>query len=308
MFERDALEKQKVIAKNTRVTIFSVSSWSHYGYPYRLAHVGKVFPKLRESCYELMIDSDVSDPSVTNDDILADAAKYHADYIFPKDYAGKPEETLASLENFLSQYESHTDVHGKVVPVIQPDHARHLKAHKGFYDQFSHLALGGLHGFTPEEQVAIINDVRDVIGPHKHLHAFGVGTSLKLIRAIRNRDPFVDSLDCATAEKAVFNGGVVDRRGKQQPFDLPNGDGVSAIRGQFASSILLMLNYLVGPDVNTETLEQDYEESDLKTVQEMVTDTDVRSRHDIEWEDEFTDTDTGETPGSSERTTLASYA
>lgn len=78
----------KIIASNTRCRVFAPSYNPRYYYPYRLCKAGKAWDGLRDSAYELMIDSSFNDPTVTNEDVLAAANSLNGDYVFPKDYPG----------------------------------------------------------------------------------------------------------------------------------------------------------------------------------------------------------------------------
>jgi len=306
MFVRELEERMQIIASNTRCRVFSASYNPRYYYPYRLAKASKAWDGLRDSCYELMIDSAFNDPTVTNEDVLEATKQLNGDYIYPKDYPGDADATIDSLREFLELYNARDDINGRVIPILQPPHIDHYREHEGFYEQFSHLAIGGLHPYDPAEQVTIIKQLRDTVGPHTYLHGFGIGTSLPLIKAMRRYAPLLDSIDMSTAERAVRNGQLPDAALNQHDgFRTPYGEDSTTIRAQFASAVLTSVNYLLSEKVNEEKLDDTYhEETELPVIDDVIRNTDIRSRHDLTYPGD--DTTPGAADGS-RATTLNSF-
>jgi hypothetical protein len=260
---RELQERMKVVAENTNARVFSASYNPRYGYPYRLMHAAAVDPAVREQCYELIVDSSYNDASVSNRDVLSAAIDVNADYVMPKDFPGEPERTFESLQEFVSLYRE-VDCNAIVMAVLQPPYCAHYEAHQQFYDQFSHFALGGLHAFdTPRDQIDAIRSFRETVGDHRYIHAFGVGTSLEMVRALRADEPFVDSIDTSTPERAIKNGQLPDRTWKQVDFEVPRGTDSTTIRAQYSSAVLYQLNYMLSRLVDDEILDVEYERTNL---------------------------------------------
>lgn len=303
MLMRELEERMKIIASNTRCRVFAPSYNPRYYYPYRLAKCDKAWPGLRDSCYELMMDSSFNDPSVTNETVIEKTAALNADYVYPKDYPGDADATHESLREFLELCTARDDIHAKVIPILQPPHVDHYLEHAEFYGKFSHLAIGGLLPFDGPEQVTIIKQVRDAVGPHTYLHGFGVGTSLPLIKAIRRWPNMLDSLDVSTGETAIRNGKIPDATLTQREFATPYGEDSTTVRAQFAVSILTSVNYLMSNKVNEQQLEKTYqEETELGTIEAVIEETDITTRHELS----FPDVEPGQET-TSQATTLNSF-
>lgn len=302
MMGREMEERMQIIGSNTRCTVYSASYNPRYFYPYRLCKCEKAWEAMRDSAYKLMIDSGYQDEEVSNERIINRAAHLNGNYVFPKDYPGQPDRTHDSLLEFLELYEDRDDVHADVIPVLQPPHSDLVADYSDFYSQFSHLAIGGLQAYEPDEQIQIILNVREQVGPHTHLHGLGVGTSFHLLKAIREYPNFLDSLDVSTAETAVKNGGLPDATMQQHTLKTPYGDDATTVKAQFSQAVLTMVNYMLGSKVNKEKLQEAYHDhTELESVHDAVKNVDVRSRHELDFgiaEESETD---------SEATTLSTY-
>jgi hypothetical protein len=260
---RELEERMKIVAENTNARVFSASYNPRYGYPYRLMHADAAMESVREQCYEFIIDSSYNDPDISNRDVLQAAIDCNADYCIPKDFPGEPDRTFDSLREFVSLYQDYESTAIVMAP-IQPPYREHYHAHADFYDQFSHFAIGGLQTFdTTQQQIAAIRRFREAVGDHRYIHALGVGTTLSMIRALRSDDPFVDSIDISTAERAVKNGMIPDKTWQQKAFELPTGPDSTTVRAQYAKAILYQLNYMLSRLVEDDILEREYESTEL---------------------------------------------
>lgn len=247
-----------------------------------MAKCNKVWEGMGESCFELMMDSAYQEVEVTNSDVIKAAEQLQADYVFPKDYPGHPEETLASLEEFLELKEARKGFNPEVIPIIQPPHTEHYREHEEYYSQFGRFALGGLQAYDSLEQVQIIKEFRQEVGDYVYLHGFGIGTSLPLIKAIRNYSPFLNSFDVSTAEQAIRTGNIPDKTMTRHTFETPYGEDSTTVRAQFSKAVLIMLNYLLSHKINEQTLKETYEEeTGLSDIHDAVEATSVRSRHEL---------------------------
>jgi hypothetical protein len=70
----------------------------------------------------------------------------------------------------------------------------------------------------------------------------------------------------------------------QREFATPYGEDSTTVRAQFASAILTSINYLLSDRVNESKLDDVYhEETELPAIQDVIRETDVRSRHDLQF-------------------------
>lgn len=279
----------EIIRKATRrCTIYSASYNAHYWYPYKLRSVGNGWDSLDQSCMELMIDSDISDDSITNEEIIAEAVESRANKVIPKDYLGEPEETRRSLLEFERVAQEEFDgIKSTVIPVLQDDHASHAEEHEAFYAEYSHIAVGGIRHFDTDEQVRRLKAVRDIVGDSTHIHGFGMGCNLGLIKAIRQNPNLLDSLDMSTAERAVQNGNTIDWSFDQeaQNIPMPYGEDKTTVNAGFSKSILLMLNYMITDLVDEDRLEEMfYEELGLGELESIVSAAQAKPVSEIEWD------------------------
>ncbi len=263
---REAQERMKLIADNTRCRVFSAKYNTRYLYPYALQHVGKAYPGVRDTCYEMILDSGIKNDDVTNREVIERALELNPDYIMPKDYAGDQERTRESMKDFFDLYRYvYPECAATPFVIIQPPYADEYWEHRDFYSQFGHIALGGLQMFEPEDQIQRIKQFRREIGYNKYVHAFGIGTSLTVIKALREQPRLLDSLDCSTAEMVIASGDIptdiVDGKWKRTDFYIPSGTDSSTVRARFSAGVLYMLNYMLGTRVDDEKLKVEYEEN-----------------------------------------------
>lgn len=283
-FRRDM---EIIKAAKRQCTIYSASYNARYWYPFKLRSVGNGWNELDRSNMELMIDSNIKDESITNRDVLEEAIDAKANKIIPKDYLGEPEKTrqsLIELETLIN--DEYGSIKPTIIPVLQDDHVSHLKTHEDFYSEYSHIALGGMRDFEPEEQVKRLREVRDIVGDHVHIHGFGMGCSLGIIKAIRQNPNLLDSLDMATAERMVKNGNATDWSfNQQQPeIPMPYGEEKTTVNAGFSKSILIMLNYMITDMVDETRLEElFYDELGLGKLEEIIANAEGESPATMDW-------------------------
>lgn len=242
---REFSELAKIIAQNTACRVFSAGIADRYIYPYRLVNVESASPRVRDACYELIMDSRYEDESVSNEDVIEAAQKYNVDYVIPKDYPGDRYRTHASVMQFMEEYATQ-DMRRTAFVVLQPPHASQYDEYAKVYEQYSHFALGGLQDLPTAEQIQAVRNVRDRVGQHKYLHLLGVGTSPEMVRFLRE-EQLVDSIDVSTAENAIKNCKIPDRTWEQTGFKPPCGEDSSTIRAVYSKAILYQLNYMLSP-------------------------------------------------------------
>lgn len=286
----------------SRCKIYAASYNSHYWYPFKLSKVGKGWDALDRSCIEMILDSNVQDGGVSNEEVLEEAIKRRPAKVVPKDYVNDPEATRESLIEFEELANAEPEFRSDIIPVIQGDHVDHLERYDAFYDQYSYLAIGGMLGIEPLEQVKIIKEVREHVGNNVYLHGFGVGTSLHLIKALRHNPDLLDSLDMSTAETMVKNGKTADWTFKQakpefpmsdstgdvgmRVLPMPYGDEKSVVNGGFSMSTLVMLNYMLSDLVDEDRLEEMfYDQLGFGELEKLMVNADSRDRSEVDFTD-----------------------
>ena len=253
---------QDIFARNNRLTIFSASSTgvgSNYDYPYKL----EKYPgsdTIRDTCVEYALDSNINDPSVTNQEILDMAFERRADYVVPKDTPGDPKETVASLREFRSLMDDHQDIYGHLTPIapLQPPHKETYLKHESLYEEFPIIGIGGLRNADPSRQLTAIKNVREVVG-QKPIHGFGMGGQLDFIKTVRDNPGLIQSVDLSTPEQAPMNGHQISATLDQNPSRAPHGDSSSQIRGVSAERNLLILNYLYSDLLDDDEIESTWQ-------------------------------------------------
>jgi len=264
MFQQLA-NKMQIIGANTNTRVFAVSQWDRYFYPYALAHTGYISDSHREACYELIVDSNKNDHEVANETVIEKAVEHNVDYVIPKDYVGRPYETHESFCNYLDLYRDTPECTAQTYAVLQPPYENVYEEYEHFYSQFNHFALGGLQTLPDAEmQVKEIKRFRETAHNDINVHGFGVGTNTEIVKACREAEPFLDSLDIGTPELAVKNDAIVDAHMKQFDFTIPKGDESTTIRSAFAESILYLLNYVLSPLPDDEFIEEVYGHESLE--------------------------------------------
>ncbi|MDR5657672.1 hypothetical protein RH831_10840 [Halodesulfurarchaeum sp. HSR-GB] len=240
-------EVQDIYARNNRLTIYSASSTgvgSNYDYPYKL----EKYPgseTIRDTCVEYILDSNINDPSVTNQEILDMAFERRADYVVPKDTPGNAKETVASLREFRNLMDKHRDLYGHLTPIapLQPPHKETYLKYESLYEKFPIIGIGGLRNANPSRQLAAVKNVREVVG-QKPIHGFGMGGQLDFIKTVRDNPGLIQSVDLSTPEQAPMNGHQISATLNQVAGRAPHGEKSSQLRGLSAERNLLILNYL----------------------------------------------------------------
>lgn len=307
MWSIDMDRLYEVISMNTVALPIPASSWSTYPYPRKLAATGNVYGKLRSSCFTMYMDSAIAKP-VATDELYQDAVEKNVDYVFSNDTLNDADATLESTKQLLSLRDGHSIQSPSVIPVIQAPHREHLEDNWDFYSRFGQFALGGLQGFEPLEQVSVIKDVREYIGKEKDVHGFGIGTSLPVIKALREDPDLLDTFDISTPETAVKSGKIPDAALTQHSdFVIPQGDRSSLPNSAWTKAILLQINYLLSPHVDATHIEDAYhEQTGLQTVQDGVEAIDLDSRYESILAETPPDTATTAVRGG-RATTLSDY-
>lgn len=204
-------------------------------YPKRLVSADKISPRVRAVTEDLIVDSNVGDSDMTNEEVLQAAIDVNAQYVVAKDYLAENMGGRDARERAIdATYESAVEFHelwldhgcpGNVIYPLQPDHAHHYEKYESFYEDVSFLGVGGLRGAAPDTQVAAVQSLREVVGPHQWLHGFGFGCAEHHLEAAWSDRPYVDSVDVSTFEQLPKNNVVLDADLTQHTLTESKGDG-----------------------------------------------------------------------------------
>lgn len=241
------------------VKIFAVADMDAYWYPYKLQHVGNSRPGTREECLEYIVDSDIGDEDVTNEDVLDRAHELDATMVVPKDHVWDREATTESAHEFMDLYEEHP-CHARPVMPLQPTTHMEGDEEVANTDHVDHVPdlpdvgaymVGGVKDLDGHQHVEALRRVREV-KPYAYLHGLGMGASPSFVAAVREEPRLVDSVDLQTPEKCAINGQTFGESLTQVDMLSPRGEWSSTHRATDSLSMLLKLNYLMGPLVDEE--------------------------------------------------------
>lgn len=280
MFSEYTRNEMEVIKSNRICKVYSASYNAHYYYPYKLTAVKQGWESLDNSCWSMILDSNKTNESITNQEIIDECIERRTEYVIPKDFVGDADKTLNSLVEFEQLEEEKGGIKAQIIPILQfneetdETHTDHLKEYKSFYQSYSKLAIGGLQKFNTLTQIKIIRDVRKILGKSVDLHAFGIGTSLKIITALRHNPALLDSMDMSTAEQMTYNGSVpeggISLKQTTAELPTPQGDLVSVINGQYAKANLLKINLFLSDHLNEDkfqtAIQSEYSDKQLEEI------------------------------------------
>jgi hypothetical protein len=277
---------QTILARNNVTEIWLGGSQNtRVDYPYRLIPAPRCRDKIRHAAHTLAIDSDISDPTVTNERILQTALEYDAQFVFPKDYIGDIERTQDSLEEFAQLAHEH-NFPGTVIFPLQPPHDRHYNQYKDFFDSKSHIAVGGVKNCSPADQLEAVRAVRSLAGPHTWIHGLGFGASERILTGLQRNPGLLDSLDASTFERLPRFDKIAGADWQQQQLELPHGAERTTLNARITELLVYMANYQLS------SLREDYALSSTPT--DSSTDTPSDSPQQQRLTDEWATTTTSQ--------------
>jgi len=163
-------------------------------------------------CDQYVLDSNFTDESVTNMDVLDEAATLGADAAVLADVYQDMEATVDALLDGLELADDH-HFEGTVVLPLQPPHDECYRQVAPSVDREVWWAVGGVKDETAEIKVDAAKTLREVAGDDAHIHGLGFGVTEHLARAVRNDPAMLDSIDNATSmSNAVSNLGGTDEK------------------------------------------------------------------------------------------------
>ena len=244
------------------VDIYVAGINPRYSWPFRLMSAKEARPAVRDACDSLIVDSVVTDPYYSMQQVLDVAHRIEADYVVGKDWPafvdpkGEGVSTLDAYDHFAGTYHRHECEAELIVPLQPPFDKQTIRSLRR--SGMDHFALGGLRDLASIEQVRHIRTFREHAGYGVFAHGLGIGTSIEVLVAIRKSiaadptRPLVDSLDISTPENAVRNNKLPTKAWNQHRIPLPSGEDSTTVRAGFAEAIARMLEYEFTPGCDDE--------------------------------------------------------
>lgn len=247
-------EMQKVVDE-AFVDIYLAYYQVKLDYPLRLETVGDSSPTVSDKSKSYILDCEISNDEVTNEDVLDRAAYLGADRVVPKDTLGDVDATLESFEEFLVRYDDHEYEGDFVVPLQADETATHSQCHGSAvdllnqygYDTDRTYGIGGIKDDDPIEQLQACMETRSTLGEDIQLHAFGMGCSEKIAKAVREWPELLDSLDMSTPASVAKWGKVIDSELTQRKMEMPRGRLSTTWGAALAEFNLITMNYIMSP-------------------------------------------------------------
>ncbi|NUC74771.1 hypothetical protein HTZ84_21140 [Haloterrigena sp. SYSU A558-1] len=254
-------QRLEMILEKCPVNIYAASSLKH-PWPYRLQKAGECAPASFWRSQHRILDSNITDPTVTNEDILAEAVTKDATAVVAKDYlpfhlydrkfdleeltgaANHTEATTQSIREFIDLHDP--DRHPPAYIPLQPPYVDHIQDIREIVVD-SHLEerymLGGLKNANPKRRISEAQALRDEIGDEPDLHGLGWGLSDSLVESLRHNPDLIESVDNSGPSQAILNGGLLDKHWQKQPFGLVEGQMRNSVAGAFEFGILLQATH-----------------------------------------------------------------
>lgn len=198
---------EEYLARLTRATPVSLYASGVDGarcfWPWRMNKAGGAMGKgARRShaakCDDYVLDSNFRDDTITNRDVLDEAAELGADAAVLADVYQDLEATVGALLDGLDLADDH-HYDGTVVLPLQPPHDECYRRIAESVDRDVWWAVGGVKDETAAVKIDAARTLRDHVGPDEHIHGLGFGVTDELGRAVRASPGMLDSVDNATA-------------------------------------------------------------------------------------------------------------
>jgi len=251
------------IVEDSFVDVYTATNTAMLEYPFVLGHVNESSPTLCDKAERFILDSTIGDESVGNEEVYERGCDLDADWILAADVMGEPQETTQSIIELLDIIsDSVVEYDPRVVLPLQADEqidrVTHYEqiietaTHLGYDVTDNPVAVGGIRDLHPDEQVDICRRVRANLGTEKYIHALGCGVTLSWVKAIRENQDLVDSLDTSSIAQNVINGKMLTPELDQVTFNMPRGSNSTALTTMARMWQLYLFNYLIGPHIRDE--------------------------------------------------------
>jgi len=238
------------------IDIYAASSLKH-PWPYRLQNAAECYPASFWRSQHRILDSAITSPELSNQDVLDHAAERHATAVVAKDYlpfdaydhdelqyipdaADNVEATTKSIRDFAERYDA--DKHPPAYIPLHPPYDDHVRAVWDIVERSDlehRYMLGGLKDATPSRRLDELLDFRAEVGDGPVAHGLGWGLSNDLVRALRDEPGLLDSVDNSGPAQAIQNNKVLDKHWRANDCAQVDGRYQNAIGGAFEFAMLL---------------------------------------------------------------------
>jgi hypothetical protein len=297
---QEDVKQRNRLARLAPVDIYISGGNGRFYWPNRLQPADESTPSIRRESNQYIVDSGFGPEGVNQDELIDTVYERDPDYVIPNDTVNTPdvdmrtavEETAEKVASFLDTIDEQRFPATVLIP-LQPPHAFHLAYLHEHYPRQArrgHFALGGMKFLSPDEQVQRITEFRRIIGHNAYVHGFGVGSSRRLIEAIRDHPTLLDSVDFSTPQQHSRTGRVAGVSRVPIYVGPAQGDESATTLGHYITAELCDIARMVTPELTSEEdITVDWEQldgvdgpdSDNQTEDETDTDSDTQGRPDV---------------------------
>lgn len=172
-------------------------------WPWRMNKAGGAMGPARRramaaKCDHYVLDSNFKDETITNRDVLDEAADMGADAAVLADVYQDMEATVPALLDGLDLADDHR-YDGTVVLPLQAPHDECYREVAPSVARDVWWAIGGLKDESPTLKIEAAQRLRQAVGQEAHIHGLGYGVTDDLARYIRSNPEFLDSIDNSTS-------------------------------------------------------------------------------------------------------------
>lgn len=146
------------IVSDAHVRVFASTNTAMMEYPYILGHPDECSPTLSSMADEYVMDSKITDTSVTNDDVLRRAEDIGADVVTPADEMYEPDLTTDRIVDLLTQL-SEMDYDPTVMLPLQPSENGEESTHVDHYYELCGVLAD--HGFDIKDYRLSVGGIKE---------------------------------------------------------------------------------------------------------------------------------------------------
>lgn len=196
-------------------------------WPFRMQPYHEADKRYSRNAEKYVIDSSITEPQITNKDILDKGVELDAEVVLLKDFlefknyeisdeqSEEKNQAIKELkENYSDNYEASLDniregmklaerheYDGEVWIPLQPPHSKMYKQ----LGSPSKVALGGIKDASPSAKIKHLEMFHNEVGDIETLHCLGFGATEEFITYVSENPDVVDSIDSQTPMSKAIN-------------------------------------------------------------------------------------------------------
>lgn len=268
---QEDVKQRNRLARLAAVDIYISGGNGRFYWPNRLQPAHESTPSIRRDCNQYIVDSGFGPTGASTEDLIDTAYERDPDYLIPNDTVKTPdismrtavEETAEKVSVFLDSIGEKRFPATVLIP-LQPPHAFHLAYLHEHYPRQArrgHFALGGMKFLSPTEQVRAITNFRNVAGYDAYVHGFGIGSSRKVIEALRADPGLLDSVDFSTPQHHANSGRLAGTARVPVYVGTATGDEWATTSGHYITAELCDIARMLAPSLtDDEDIEIDWDQ------------------------------------------------